>query len=58
MRVPFAVGMVVSAASGAVVIGLFLRFLRSHNLKFFIYYRVVFGIIVIALAAFFRAQAG
>ena len=58
MRLPFLLGMVVSAVSGCVVIAFFLRYLRNHNLKFFIFYRIVFGIIVIALAAFFRAQAG
>ncbi|MCC7498102.1 MAG: undecaprenyl-diphosphate phosphatase [Bryobacterales bacterium] len=58
MRVAFVVGMLVSGISGCLVIAFFLRFLRSHSLKFFVHYRLVFGIIVIALAAFFRAQAG
>ncbi|MCZ2079018.1 MAG: undecaprenyl-diphosphatase UppP [Bryobacterales bacterium] len=55
---PFIVGMAVSALTGILVIAFFLRFLRVHSLKFFIYYRIVFGIIVIALAAFFRHPAG
>jgi undecaprenyl-diphosphatase len=54
LRVPFVLGILVSAATGCLVIGFLLRFLREHTLKFFIYYRVIFGIIVIALAAFFR----
>ncbi len=52
MRVSFMVGMVVSAVTGCVVIRFFLRFLRDHTLKFFVAYRVIFGIMVIALAVF------
>ena len=55
---PFLVGLTVSALTGCLVIAFFLRFLRTHSLKFFIYYRVIFGIIVIALAFFFRHPAG
>jgi undecaprenyl-diphosphatase len=54
MRVPFLVGVVVSAVTGWIVITFFLRFLRTHTLRFFVYYRIVFGIIVIALAIFVR----
>jgi len=50
MRIPFLVGTLVSAVTGWVVIAFFLRFLRTRTLRFFVYYRVVFGIIVIALA--------
>lgn len=57
MRMQFYTGMVVSAVVGSVVIAFFLRFLRSNSLRFFIIYRVVFGIIVIALALFFRQPA-
>jgi undecaprenyl-diphosphatase len=46
----FAVGMAVSAAVGCGVIALFLRFLRTNSLLPFIWYRIGFGIIVIALA--------
>ncbi|MBI4876146.1 MAG: undecaprenyl-diphosphatase UppP [Acidobacteria bacterium] len=49
---PFAIGMTVSAVTGCLVIGFLLGFLRRHSLKFFVYYRIVFGIIVIALAIF------
>jgi undecaprenyl-diphosphatase len=55
---PFGVGILVSAISGALVIHLFLNFLRRSSLNGFILYRIVFGIIVIALAHFFRFNAG
>jgi undecaprenyl-diphosphatase len=58
MRVPMALGIVVSGALGAVVIAFFLRYLRRSSLMPFVYYRIAFGIIVIALAAFFRFSAG
>ncbi len=58
MRVPMALGIVVSGLLGAVVIAFFLRYLRRSSLMPFVYYRIVFGIIVIALAAFFRFTAG
>ncbi|MDX2152723.1 MAG: undecaprenyl-diphosphate phosphatase [Bryobacteraceae bacterium] len=53
-RVDFFVGIVVSAITGCVVIAFFLRFLRDHTLRFFVIYRIVFGILVIALAFFRR----
>lgn len=58
MKLPMAVGIVVSGVLGAIVIAFFLRYLRRDTLMPFVYYRIVFGIIVIALAAFFRFQAG
>lgn len=57
MQVPFAVGAVVSGVVGALVIAVFLRYLRRNSLMPFVYYRIIFGIIVIALAAFLRAHA-
>jgi undecaprenyl-diphosphatase len=51
MRAPFALGILLSALSGLAVIAFFMRFLQRHSLYFFIYYRIIFGIIVIALAA-------
>jgi undecaprenyl-diphosphatase len=57
MRMPFMLGIVVSGLTGIVVIAFFLRFLQRHTLNFFIYYRIIFGIIVIALA-FSRPPAG
>lgn len=50
MQTAFLVGLAVSAVAGWLVIAFFLRFLRTHTLKFFVYYRIIFGIIVIALA--------
>jgi undecaprenyl-diphosphatase len=52
MRIPCAVGAIVSGIVGMIVIAYFLRFLRRHGLWFFVYYRIVFGIIVIALAIY------
>lgn len=54
MLAAFAVGIVVSAITGALTIRYFLEFLRRRSLRFFVTYRIVFGIIVIALA-FFRS---
>jgi undecaprenyl-diphosphatase len=50
----FAAGMSVSALTGCVVISLFLRFLRNRTLRFFVAYRIVFGILILALAFFRR----
>ena len=54
MRLPFVLGILLSAVTGCLVISLLLRFLRRHSLKFFVYYRIIFGIMVIALATIFR----
>lgn len=58
MRAAFATGVVMSAVTGCLVIRFFLRYLRCHTLKFFVAYRVVFGIIVIALALSLRHLTG
>jgi undecaprenyl-diphosphatase len=58
MLTPFALGIALSAVSGFVVIAFFLRYLQRRSLYFFIYYRIVFGIIVIALAASVRPPTG
>jgi undecaprenyl-diphosphatase len=58
MKTPIVVGIIVSGVLGAIVIAFFLRYLRRSSLMPFVYYRIVFGIIVIALAAFFRFTAG
>jgi undecaprenyl-diphosphatase len=58
MRTALVVGVIVSAISGALTIQFFLNFLRKRPLTFFVWYRVVFGIIVIALATFFRYHGG
>ena len=52
MRLPMIAGITVSALTGWLVIAFLLRYLRRSTLKVFIYYRVIFGIIVIALAIF------
>jgi undecaprenyl-diphosphatase len=57
MKMPFLVGTALSGILGAVVIAYFLRYLRHRSLMPFVYYRIIFGIIVIALAAFFRFTA-
>jgi undecaprenyl-diphosphatase len=54
MHAPFIVGIIVSAIVGALAIQFFLNFLRHRSLNLFICYRILFGIMVIALATFFR----
>jgi undecaprenyl-diphosphatase len=52
----FLVGVAVSAITGCLVISWFLHYLRRGGLRLFVYYRIIFGIIVIALA-FIRRPA-
>jgi undecaprenyl-diphosphatase len=52
MEVPFFVGVLVSAVSGYLCIAWFLRFLQFGTFKIFVYYRIILGIIVLALALF------
>ena len=52
----FVIGVGVSALTGCIVIAWFLHYLRRSGLRPFIYYRIVFGIIVLALA-FIRRPA-
>ena len=47
----FFTGIAVSALTGCLVIALLLRYLRANSLKLFVYYRVIFGIVILALAA-------
>jgi undecaprenyl-diphosphatase len=58
MRMALLVGVIVSAITGALTIQFFLNYLRKRSLSFFVWYRVIFGIIVIALATFFRYHGG
>jgi undecaprenyl-diphosphatase len=58
MHVPFAVGILVSAIVGCLTIKFFMDFLRRSTFAVFIIYRIVFGIMVIALANFFRFSGG
>jgi len=46
----------VTALTGCAVIAWFLQYLRHASLRAFVYYRIVFGIIVLALA-FIRRPA-
>jgi undecaprenyl-diphosphatase len=52
MRVPFILGIAISAIVGGLAIRFLMNFLRRSSLTLFVLYRVVFGIIVIALAVF------
>ena len=56
LNAPFLVGVAVSALTGCAVIGWFLHYVRRSSLLPFVYYRIIFGIIVIALA-FIRRPA-
>ncbi len=53
-RAVFLTAMAISAATGCAVIAWFLRFLRRKTLRFFVAYRVIFGILILALAVFRR----
>jgi undecaprenyl-diphosphatase len=57
MQTAFIAGMLVSAITGALAIGFFLKYVRTRTLAPFVWYRIVFGIIVIALAIF-RSNGG
>ncbi|HSU59539.1 MAG TPA: undecaprenyl-diphosphatase UppP [Bryobacteraceae bacterium] len=54
MTAPYLVGILVSGIVGILVIAFFLKFLRHNSLAVFVWYRIIFGIIVVALAVFFR----
>ena len=56
LTMPFLTGVAVSAVTGCAVIAWFLQYLRYNSLRPFVYYRVIFGIIVLALA-FIRRPA-
>ena len=56
LNAPFVVGVAVSALTGCVVIAWFLHYVRRSSLLPFVYYRIIFGIIVLALA-FIRRPA-
>ncbi|HUA87570.1 MAG TPA: undecaprenyl-diphosphatase UppP [Bryobacteraceae bacterium] len=55
MQMAFLAGIVASAIVGCLTIAFFLNFLRRRSLAVFVWYRILFGIMVIALA-FFRAS--
>jgi undecaprenyl-diphosphatase len=52
----FVAGVALSALTGCVVIAWFLHYLRRSGLRPFVYYRIIFGIIILALA-FIRRPA-
>lgn len=52
MTVPFAAGALASAVVGYATIALFIKFLQFGTFRIFVYYRVIIGIIVLALATF------
>jgi undecaprenyl-diphosphatase len=56
MHGPFLVGIVVSAVVGYATIAWLIRYLQSNSLRLFIIYRIVFGIVVIALAYLWHLQ--
>jgi undecaprenyl-diphosphatase len=51
-----AISILVSGVAGYFVIAFFLRYLQTHTLKLFVFYRLLFGIIVLVLA-FLQAGA-
>ena len=55
MQMAFLAGIIASAIVGCLTIAFFLNFLRRRSLAVFVWYRILFGIMVIALA-FFRAS--
>ncbi|MBI1357148.1 MAG: undecaprenyl-diphosphatase UppP [Acidobacteria bacterium] len=57
-RAAFVVGVLTAGIFGYIVISAFLRYLQRATMRVFVIYRVVFGIIVLALALFFRFPAG
>ena len=56
MHAPFLVGIAVSAIVGYATIAWLIRYLQSNTLRVFIVYRIVFGLIVIALAYLWHLQ--
>ena len=58
MRTAFVLGILVSGITGCIVIRFFMHYLRRGTLNFFVAYRLIFGILVIALAHFFRLTGG
>jgi undecaprenyl-diphosphatase len=54
MKLPFIVGIAVSALAGGLVIRNLMEFLKKFSLQGFVAYRVVFGILIVALAVLYR----
>jgi undecaprenyl-diphosphatase len=49
MRMPFLMGIVLSAVVGYAVIAVLIRYLERHTFAIFVVYRVILGMIVLAL---------
>src|ERR1700723_3348759 len=56
MHAPFLIGILVSALVGYGAIAWLVRYLQSHSLKVFIVYRIMVGVVVIALAFLWHLQ--
>jgi undecaprenyl-diphosphatase len=56
MHTPFLVGIIVSAIVGYGAIAWLIRYLQSNTLRLFVVYRIVVGVIVIALAFLWHLQ--
>ena len=56
LQTPFVVGFAVSAVAGYAVIAFLIRYLETRTMKIFVYYRVISGIIILALASFFGSS--
>ena len=54
MRLAFGAGILVSGLTGYAVIGWLVRYLQFRTFKIFIWYRLICGIIILALGVFFR----
>jgi undecaprenyl-diphosphatase len=54
MMAPFAAGIVISGVTGYLVIAWLIRYLQTATFRFFVWYRIICGIIILALAFFFR----
>ncbi|HET9407122.1 MAG TPA: undecaprenyl-diphosphatase UppP [Candidatus Sulfotelmatobacter sp.] len=56
MHAPFLVGILVSAIVGYAAIAWLIRYLQSNSLRLFVIYRIIAGVVVIALAAAWHLQ--
>jgi undecaprenyl-diphosphatase len=50
----FAAGIVISGVTGYLVIAWLIRYLQTSTFRFFVWYRIICGIMILALAFFFR----
>jgi undecaprenyl-diphosphatase len=54
MVTPFVAGILISGLSGYLVIAWLIRYLQTATFRFFVWYRISCGIMILALAFFFR----